>query len=203
MLKSIIASLFGLVLLGSPAYTSELRIGSWGGNIRSGPSTEFPRVGSLKNGDPVVILKREKTAGSQYDWFKISYGNGQIGYQWGGILCGFNNKINGTFGLCEKDNRSTPRSYKCSKQNQLRSLGSKRKTKITFFVGQTNDRFKIYWLDYDGNKIHYNYLNSGMTWVVETYPSHPWVVHKVSDSGAETCHSVVRGNRNPSQWLLR
>jgi len=91
MFKSIIKILFWLVLLGSPAYTSELRIGSWGGNIRSGPSTEFPRVGSLKNGDPVVILKREKMAGNQYDWFKISYGNGQIGYQWGGILCGFNN----------------------------------------------------------------------------------------------------------------
>jgi hypothetical protein len=203
MYKSIFASVFCLVLLGNAAYSSELRIGSWGGNVRSGPSTDYARVGSLKNGDPVVLLKRERFSGGQFDWFKITYGQGQIGYQWGGILCGFSNKVNGTFGICEKDNRSTPRSYKCHEQSQLRSLGSKRKTMITFFAGQTDDMFKIYWLDYDGEKVLYNTLNAEMSWTAETYPSHPWVVYRVSEDGTETCHSIVRGNNRPSQWLLR
>ena len=111
--------------------------------------------------------------------------------------------MSGTFGICEKDNRSTPRRYECSDQNQLRSLGAKRETQITFFAGQTKKEFKIYWIDYNGDKQLYQRLGNGMSWTISTYPSHPWAVYKVSQSGKETCHSVVRGTRNPSQWLLR
>ncbi len=59
MHKYILVSLIGLVLLASQAYASELKIGSWGGNVRSGPSTDYPKVGSLKNGDPVVLLNKK------------------------------------------------------------------------------------------------------------------------------------------------
>jgi hypothetical protein len=203
MRKAIIVGLVGLGFLASTSYASELKIGSWGGNVRSGPSADYPKIGSLTNGDPVVLLKKVKSAGSEFNWFKIAYGNGEVGYQWGGILCGFNNEVTGTFGLCNKDNRSTPRIYKCSEQSQLRSLGSKRKTKITFFAGQTHDKFKIYWIDYNSNKTFYSDLSSGMSWTAETYPSHPWAVYRVSASGSETCHSVVRGRKDPSHWLLR
>ena len=199
----LMAFLFGLSLLGSQAYASELKIGSWGGNVRSGPSTDYPKIGSLKNGDPVVLLKKKNSASDGFNWFKIGYGNGQVGYQWGGILCGFNNKFKGTYGLCENDNRSTPRSYECFDLNQFSSRGTKLKTRITFFVGQFAGSFKIYWLDYNGNKKPYTRLSSGMSWTAETYRSHPWAVYSVSASGSETGHSIVKGKKKSSQWLLR
>ena len=59
MQKSLMAFLFGLCLLASQTYAEELKIGSWGGNVRSGPSTDYPKIGSLKNGDPVVLLKKK------------------------------------------------------------------------------------------------------------------------------------------------
>ena len=203
MYRSLIVILIWLGLLASQAYASELKIGSWGGNVRSGPSMDYPKIGSLQNGDPVVLLKKQKPSSDGFNWFKIIYDKGQIGYQWGGILCGFDNKVNGTYGLCERDNRSTPRSYECLELNNLRSKGTKRKTKITFFVGQTDNLFKIYWLDFDGNKRSYTNLSSGMSWTSETYRSHPWAVYKVSASGQETCHSIVKGKKIPTQWLLR
>jgi len=203
MHKYILVSLIGLVLLASQAYASELKIGSWGGNVRSGPSTDYPKVGSLKNGDPVVLLNKKKPASNGFNWFKIAYGNGQVGYQWGGILCGFNNKVNGTFGLCEKDNRSTPRSYKCYNPSKFRSKGNKIKTKITFFVGETDDEFKIYWLDYNGDKKLHTNLSSGMSWTAETHRSHPWAAYRVSANGSETCHSFVKGKKVLTQWLLK
>ena len=163
MHRSVVAVLFGLGLLATAASASELKIGSWGGNVRSGPSTDYPKIGSLTNGDPVILLKKQKPSSDGFNWFKIAYGNGQVGYQWGGILCGFNNKVNGTYGLCENDNRSTPRSYECFGLNQFRSKLSKRKTKITFFVGQANNSFKIYWLDFNGNRKPYTSLSSGMS----------------------------------------
>jgi hypothetical protein len=197
------AVLFGMSLFASQAHASELKIGSWGGNVRSGPSTDYPKIGSLKNGDPVVLLRKKKPANDGFNWFKIVYGNGQVGYQWGGILCGFNNKVNGTYGLCENDNRSTPRNYKCSDLTRFRSKEAEQKTKVTFFVGQTDNSFRIYWLDYNGNKKSYKKLSSGMSWTAETYRSHPWAIYRVSANGSEACHSIVKGKRKSSQWLLR
>ena len=203
MKKYFVSFLFGFGLLACQSYAGELKIGSWGGNVRSGPSTEYPKIGSLKNGDPVVLLKKQRPARDGFNWFKIAYRNGRVGYQWGGILCGFNNKVNGTYGLCENDNRSTPRSYECLYLNQLRSKEAKRKTKITFFVGQTDNSFKIYWIDYNGSKKAYTSLESGTNWTAETYISHPWVVYRVSANGSESCHSIVEGKKSSSQWLLR
>ena len=203
MYKFLIVGLVAMGLLASQAYANELKIGSWGGNVRSGPSMDYPIIGSLKNGDPVVLLEKKEPASNGFNWFKITHGNGQVGYQWGGILCGFNNNVNGTYGLCENDNRSTPRNYKCSDLNQFRSKETEQKTKITFFVGQSDDSFRIYWLDYNGNKKPYNNLSSGMSWTAETHRSHPWAIYRVSASGSETCHSIVKGKTKSSQWLLR
>jgi uncharacterized protein YraI len=84
MHKFLIVVLVGMGLLASQAYASELKIGSWGGNVRSGPSTEYPIIGSLKNGDPVVLLEKQRPARDGFNWFRIAYGSGQFGYQWGG-----------------------------------------------------------------------------------------------------------------------
>ena len=57
MQKSLMAFLFGLCLLASQTYADKLKIGSWGGNVRSGPSTDYPKIGSLKN-EPDRVYRR-------------------------------------------------------------------------------------------------------------------------------------------------
>ncbi len=198
-----ITSFLCLLFVASFAQAEELQVGSWGGNVRSGPSTNYISVGGLQNGDPIVLLDKIKSAGADFPWFKISYGAGKTGYHWGGIICGYNRRIKGTFGLCERDNRSTPRTFDCGQQHSMRSLGSKIETKITFIAGQTKNHFKIYWLDYEGNKKFYRTINPETSWTVNTFPSHPWLVIQVSPNGNEKCHSLLRSEKMPSQWLLR
>lgn len=70
---------------------------SWGGSVRSGPGTEFAKIGSLKEG---ALVELEDNTGVQmngYPWFKITQYNdvGGVtlsGFQWGGILCSFNGR---------------------------------------------------------------------------------------------------------------
>lgn len=70
---------------------------SWGGSVRSGPGTEFGKIGSLKEG---ALVELEDNTGVQmngYPWFKITQYNdvGGVtlsGFQWGGILCSFNGR---------------------------------------------------------------------------------------------------------------
>jgi uncharacterized protein YraI len=64
-----------LILSVSVSEARELQVGSWGGNVRSGPGTNYAKIGSLQNGDPVVITKKLSSAGAEYPWFKIQYGN--------------------------------------------------------------------------------------------------------------------------------
>ena len=185
------------------SYAKELQVGSWGGNVRSGPGTNYSKIGILGNGDPVVILKKIKTGGNDFPWFKIRLTNGATGFQWGGVLCGYSREISGTFGVCKQDNRSTPRNYTCSEQNSIRSLNNKINTKVTFFSGQTMNKFEIYWIDYNGNKQLVEIIGAEDSITMNTFLSHPWLILSVSPNGTKTCHSLVRGSSMQSHWLLR
>jgi len=195
--------IFGLLLNVNFTHAKELQVGSWGGNLRSGPGTNYTKIGSLGNGDPVVLLEKIKATNNDYPWFKIKQSDGLTGYQWGGILCGYGRKISGTFGICEKDNRSTPRIFDCNQQNSIRPLANKRDTKITFFVGQTQKQFEIYWINYEGEKRLYKIIKAGTSMTVNTHPSHPWLILSVSPNGFKSCHSLIKGKKKNSQWLLR
>ena len=80
--------------------------GSWGGKVRSGPGTNFRQVGSLRNGDPVRLMRDTGVYMGDYPWFEIQFSNGRRGYKWGGILCGFGRSIPGTFQTCTRANRT-------------------------------------------------------------------------------------------------
>ncbi|WP_133192680.1 SH3 domain-containing protein [Labrenzia sp. 011] len=60
---------------------------SYGGKVRSGPGMKYRQVGSLREGDQILILNGTGTMMNGYEWFKIRYRNGQTGFQWGGIMC--------------------------------------------------------------------------------------------------------------------
>ncbi|MXO91909.1 MliC family protein [Pontixanthobacter aquaemixtae] len=64
-----------------------IRARSYGGIVRAGPGMEFDRVTSLQEGDPVTLLVNTGEHMNGYDWFMIMLPDGEIGYQWGGLLC--------------------------------------------------------------------------------------------------------------------
>ncbi|SNZ19332.1 MliC family protein [Cohaesibacter gelatinilyticus] len=84
--------LAGLLALATPAFASPdidfPQSGySYGGKVRSGPGMGFRQVGSLREGDPIVILNGTGSMMNGYEWFEIRYRNGRRGFQWGGIMC--------------------------------------------------------------------------------------------------------------------
>ncbi len=60
---------------------------SLGGNVRSGPGTDFPASESLSYGEPVALVSRTGVMLDGYEWFEIEYSEGLRGFQWGGIMC--------------------------------------------------------------------------------------------------------------------
>lgn len=57
------------------------------GNVRATPSVLGEKVGSLGDGEPVVILSNTDVFLDGFFWFKIEYGERERGYVWGALLC--------------------------------------------------------------------------------------------------------------------
>lgn len=74
---------------------------SWGGIVRSGAGSNHPEIASLREGDPVTLLARTGVMWNDYEWFKIRFHGGRIGYQWGGILCPLGMAVQGTYEVCQ------------------------------------------------------------------------------------------------------
>lgn len=79
---------------------------SLGGSVRSGPGTEFGKVGSLKEGTLVSLEENTGVQMNGYPWFKVTqYDSGSTvlsGYQWGGILCAFDPR-DGVYQTCPQE----------------------------------------------------------------------------------------------------
>lgn len=74
---------------------------SWGGIVRAGPGTEFDKLASLKEGDPITVLEQSKEM-DDFFWYKIRFGKqNKTGYQWGGIICPVGKPVPGTFEQCD------------------------------------------------------------------------------------------------------
>ncbi len=81
--------------------------GSWGGIVRNGPGEDHRKIDSLDEGDEVTLVARTDVIKDGYPWFKISYGDDQSGYQWGGILCAVGTERPDVFKTCpEKKGKS-------------------------------------------------------------------------------------------------
>lgn len=100
---AIIAVAMSFGTLSASAQEFPLKAGSWGGNLRSGPSIAAADVGSLPEGAPITILRRSPESFNGYDWFYIETASGQQAYQWGGVICGYGEEIPGAYRTCEID----------------------------------------------------------------------------------------------------
>ena len=72
---------------------------SWGGSIRSGPGTEYDKLGSLPLGADVTLLGRTDRLYQGMPWFAVETSGGKTAYIWGGILCDRSGETEGTFNM--------------------------------------------------------------------------------------------------------
>lgn len=86
-----------------PATVSEFGNFSFGGKVHSGPGMHHKKLDSLAYGEPVVLLEHTGEMMDGYEWFKIEFGEGAQGYQWGGIMCSKSLHIIGLFNPCPDD----------------------------------------------------------------------------------------------------
>lgn len=75
---------------GSPGFGFPQAGESYGGKVRNGPGMQYQQVGSLREGDAIDILNGTGVFMNGYEWFRIRFRGGAIGYQWGGIMCSQN-----------------------------------------------------------------------------------------------------------------
>ena len=68
-------------------YVSSMGNFALGGNVRSGPGIQNEKIDSLAYGEPIAIVSRTDVQFEDYEWFEIEYGEGQVGFMWGGIMC--------------------------------------------------------------------------------------------------------------------
>ena len=74
--------------------------GSWAGKVRSGPGQNYAQVGSLNEGEDVVLLENTGVMMNGYPWFRIRFRNNREGYKWGGILCAKRVPVDGVYKQC-------------------------------------------------------------------------------------------------------
>ncbi|MDO9417825.1 hypothetical protein [Pararhizobium sp.] len=73
---------------------------SYGGVVRGGPGMEFPKVASLKENEPITVIRSTGVEFNGYMWFEIRFRH-ESGFHWGGIICPIGKEQPGAFGKCD------------------------------------------------------------------------------------------------------
>ncbi|MBL4627639.1 MAG: hypothetical protein JKY00_06320 [Roseicyclus sp.] len=74
---------------------------SLGGNLRAGPGVEFADVGGLVQGTAITLLVNTGVVLDGYTWWEIEQANGEISFQWGGVICVPGGGVTGVLDRCE------------------------------------------------------------------------------------------------------
>jgi von Hippel-Lindau disease tumor suppressor protein len=69
----------------------------------------------------------------------------------------------------------------CGAEFALRSRASDVSLHLEF-ANDTDGPIFIYWLDFEGHRVHYNTLAPGESYEQQTYVTHPWVVVDAADN---------------------
>jgi len=106
--------------------------GSLGGRVRAQATISAAQIASTSDGQPITLTRRTNKMLDGYPWFAIRLGNGDQGYQWGGIICSNRKPIAGTKGACAVRQPSRPNRPKqnsgASGQSGTRSSGGQANT---------------------------------------------------------------------------
>ncbi len=63
----------------------------------------------------------------------------------------------------------------------VKSLASTTEAQITF-INKSGQRVKVYWLDFDGQRVLYKVLQASESYDQQTFLTHPWLVTDANDN---------------------
>lgn len=91
---------------------------------------------------------------------------------------------------------SVTSAYADAQCSDLRVLRSRSATVPADMVFKVSDnagarRFRIYWINYDGERLLHGELGAGQMFKVNTYLTHPWLVTVPQPAGDEVCETVL------------
>ncbi len=192
------------------AHAQSFEAGSWGGKVRSGPGMHYKKVASLRNGDPVRVLKRTNEYMNGYPWYRISFRGGRKGYQWGGIMCAYDHPIDGLHQTCDIDRRhnasgnggntnpNTSGAWGCEWEGKLNSVNSNQVIHIKM-KNRSGEHRAVFWINFDGQPVHYFDLNPGESRTQESRAGYPWMF----TDGPGNCIELHNPDRNTRKITLR
>ncbi len=81
----------------------------------------------------------------------------------------------------------------CPGESSRRSIESTTPAPLTFMNSTDNneDYYRIYWIDFQGNRQLYTELFPGETYRVDTFLTHPWLITAPVPGGGEDCIGFV------------
>lgn len=107
----------------------------------------------------------------------------------------------------EQDNAGMNAGHRavCDGEGEVRSLNGDIATTIAFMnrADSEEDSYKIYWLDYQGNRKLYATIYKGQTHEQATFLSHPWVVTSPVPGGGEICLGIYMPDPGWREVILR
>jgi hypothetical protein len=74
---------------------------SWGGIVRDGPGQNHRKLGTLEEGEHVMLIENTGIMWNGYPWWRIEFRGSREGYQWGGILCSLDEPMEGIYETCQ------------------------------------------------------------------------------------------------------
>lgn len=80
---------------------ASIEAASWGGVVRDGPGQNYRKLGTLEEGEHVMLLENTSIMFNGYPWWRIEFWGSREGYQWGGILCSLNEPMEGIYETCQ------------------------------------------------------------------------------------------------------
>lgn len=76
----------------------------------------------------------------------------------------------------------------CTYEGHIKSITGATPTTVRFVNASITTTFRVFWLDYNGNRVLYATLSPGQSFVQQTFLTHPWVI--ADNSPAATCQQI-------------
>ena len=80
---------------------------------------------------------------------------------------------------------------RCAAEAAIYSVRGVEPTVVTFH-NSSRMIIRIYWIDYEGRRVHFSTLRPGQSYSANTFASHPWIV----TNQVEDCQQVVYAERD-------
>ena len=126
-----------------------IRPASGGGIVRGGPGTNFRKLTSLRQFEPLTVIANSGVMMNGYPWFEVRYRGGRRGFQWGGLICSTDRPFGGTFDTCANFRRSlqgsnTPPAPKPQTRRQVSYSCNEGIPLNVIFVDDDRQSFAVY-----------------------------------------------------------